>query len=64
MPSMSSLPAPVNGEHMTFDRDSRKALLEVRDLLKDINQKLSHLIEQDMTDRRVLDNVRIYDDDG
>ena len=49
---------------MAFDRECRKALFQMRDLLKDIDQKVSHLIERDMTDRRVLDNLRVYDDDG
>lgn len=32
----------------------REVVVEVRDLLKDIDQKLSHLIEQNRTERQML----------
>ena len=35
----------------TRDRDLFKAVCEVRDLLRDIDQKISHLIEQNSVER-------------
>ena len=34
-----------------FDLDLRKLIFEIRDLLRDIDQKISHLIEQNRTER-------------
>lgn len=34
-----------------FDLHCKKALLEIRELLKETNQKLSHLIEQNRVER-------------
>ena len=46
-----------------FDDECKKALLQMRDFLKDLDQKIFHLIEQGREDRSVLDNVKVYDDD-
>ena len=37
-----------------FDPHCRKALLEVSELLKEINQKLSHLLEQNRFERNMF----------
>lgn len=34
-----------------FDLHCKKVLFEIRDLLKDIRQQISHLIEQNRTER-------------
>jgi len=50
-----------------FDLHCRKALLEARELLKDISQKLSHLLEQNRFERDVFfrDDKRHWNgDDG
>ena len=46
-----------------FDSECKKALVEMRALLEDIDQKISHLMERDLMDRRSFDNNKIYDDD-
>ena len=43
-----------------FDADCKKALLQMRDSLKDIDQKISHLIEEKR--ERFFDNLKVYDD--
>ena len=49
---------------MGFDRNCRKALFQMRDSLKDIDQKISHLIEQGISERRIqFDNLKIRDED-
>lgn len=37
-----------------FDLHCKKALLEIRELLKETNQKLSHLIEQNKVERDIF----------
>ena len=49
---------------MGFDGKCKRALFQMRDSLKDIDQKISHLMEQHRADRQmVFDNLKIRDED-
>ena len=46
-----------------FDKKCKKALMQMRDSLKDINQKITHLIETNKEDRVVLNNLKIIENE-